>query len=207
MDISVVARGREDGATTEEILGLASAADDLGYPELWVGEGPTWDAFVLAAAIGLDEVALVPMTAGDPSGERTLRTVRSLTYRQPASHWGSDGYDFKHAVARKVPPLAGGDSLGSSPVVGSGQQGVEQTLASKFEFVHPCEEQGGRFGVGPRMSALLGVPPLLTHPQSSWHVDRCLEPARIGDHVTELGEDLWGEGHGCCATNDLISEQ
>lgn len=79
MGISVVARGREDGATTEEILGLASAADDLGYPGLWVGEGPTWDAFVLAAAIALDEVALVPMTAGDPTGERTLRTVRSLT--------------------------------------------------------------------------------------------------------------------------------
>jgi len=27
---------------------------------------------------GLDEVALVPITAGDPSGERTLRAVRSL---------------------------------------------------------------------------------------------------------------------------------
>jgi probable F420-dependent oxidoreductase len=37
----------------EEALLTARAADDLGYPELWVGEMATYDAFALATAIGL----------------------------------------------------------------------------------------------------------------------------------------------------------
>ncbi|WP_157245683.1 LLM class F420-dependent oxidoreductase [Nonomuraea typhae] len=36
----------------EEALDTARAADDLGYPELWVGEMATYDAFALATAIG-----------------------------------------------------------------------------------------------------------------------------------------------------------
>jgi len=36
-----------------EVLAIAAAADALGYPELWVGEMATWDAFALATAIGL----------------------------------------------------------------------------------------------------------------------------------------------------------
>jgi len=34
-----------------EALATARLADELGYPELWVGEMATWDAFALAAAI------------------------------------------------------------------------------------------------------------------------------------------------------------
>jgi len=34
-----------------EALATARLADGLGYPELWVGEMATWDAFALAAAI------------------------------------------------------------------------------------------------------------------------------------------------------------
>lgn len=47
-------------------------ADRLRYGEVWVGEGPTWDAFVLATTIGLatDHVALtagpVPVSVRDP---------------------------------------------------------------------------------------------------------------------------------------------
>ncbi|WP_327092292.1 LLM class F420-dependent oxidoreductase [Nonomuraea sp. NBC_01738] len=37
----------------EEAMLTARAADDLGYPELWVGEMATYDAFALATAIGL----------------------------------------------------------------------------------------------------------------------------------------------------------
>lgn len=37
----------------EEALLTARAADELGFPELWVGEMATYDAFALAAAIGL----------------------------------------------------------------------------------------------------------------------------------------------------------
>ena len=47
-------------------------ADRLGYREVWAGEGPTWDSFVLAAAIGCatERVALtagpVPVSVRDP---------------------------------------------------------------------------------------------------------------------------------------------
>lgn len=56
------------------------------------------------------------------------------------SRVGSNGHNVKHAVAREVPPVAGGNSLGSSPVVGGGKQGVEQALAPKFEIAHPSEK-------------------------------------------------------------------
>lgn len=118
MDISVVVRGREDGATAEEILVLAGIAGYLtigGYREMFLEAG--FDEAVERAAsgaelddlvealpdeavgvvglvgspddvrerldaysdAGLDEVALVPMMAGDPSGGRTLRAAKSLT--------------------------------------------------------------------------------------------------------------------------------
>ncbi len=34
-----------------ESLATARLADELGYPELWIGEMATWDAFALATAI------------------------------------------------------------------------------------------------------------------------------------------------------------
>jgi alkanesulfonate monooxygenase SsuD/methylene tetrahydromethanopterin reductase-like flavin-dependent oxidoreductase (luciferase family) len=52
MDISVVAAAREDDSPVDEPLRVAAVADRLGYREVWAGEGPTWDAFVLATAIG-----------------------------------------------------------------------------------------------------------------------------------------------------------
>ncbi len=72
MDISVVAAAREDGQPPDEALAVASLADRLGYGEVWLGEGPTWDAFVLATAIGLatDRIAItvgpLPVSVRDP---------------------------------------------------------------------------------------------------------------------------------------------
>ncbi|CAL9405700.1 LLM class F420-dependent oxidoreductase [Streptomyces sp. NPDC057838] len=72
MDMSVVAVGREDDSPVEEPLRVAVLADRLGYREVWAGEGPTWDSFVLAAAIGAatERVALtagpVPVNVRDP---------------------------------------------------------------------------------------------------------------------------------------------
>ncbi|MEV6175385.1 LLM class F420-dependent oxidoreductase [Streptomyces sp. NPDC051954] len=63
MDISVVAVAREDDSPVEEPLRVAMAADRLGYREVWAGEGPTWDAFVLATAIGR-ATERVALTAG-----------------------------------------------------------------------------------------------------------------------------------------------
>ncbi|HEU0286736.1 MAG TPA: LLM class F420-dependent oxidoreductase [Nocardioidaceae bacterium] len=52
MELSVVVAAREDDRPPTEVIDIAVAADRLGYRELWIGEGPTWDAFALATAIG-----------------------------------------------------------------------------------------------------------------------------------------------------------
>jgi probable F420-dependent oxidoreductase len=41
-----------------EALATARLADELGYPELWIGEMATWDAFALAAAVGRETRAV-----------------------------------------------------------------------------------------------------------------------------------------------------
>jgi probable F420-dependent oxidoreductase len=66
MDISVVAAAREDQTSPLEALEIARTADRLGYREVWVGEGPTWDAFALATAIGM-RTSTVALTAGPVS--------------------------------------------------------------------------------------------------------------------------------------------
>ncbi|NEA78168.1 LLM class flavin-dependent oxidoreductase, partial [Actinospica acidiphila] len=63
MEISVVAAAREDESPVEEPLLVAVTADRLGYGEVWLGEGPTWDAFVLAAAAGR-ATGRIALTAG-----------------------------------------------------------------------------------------------------------------------------------------------
>lgn len=88
MDFSVVAVAREDDSPVEEPIRVAVAADRLGYREVWAGEGPTWDAFVLAAAIGRDtgRVALtagpVPVSVRDPyTSVRGAASVAALVGR------------------------------------------------------------------------------------------------------------------------------
>lgn len=72
MDISVVAASREDDRPPVEAVEVAKLADRLGYREVWLGEGPTWDAFVLAAAVGLATTRItltvgpVPVSVRDP---------------------------------------------------------------------------------------------------------------------------------------------
>jgi probable F420-dependent oxidoreductase len=72
MEFSVVAASREDDRPPLEALSVASVADRLGYGEVWLGEGPTWDAFALATAIGRDTgrigitVGPIPVSVRDP---------------------------------------------------------------------------------------------------------------------------------------------
>ncbi|NNN34902.1 LLM class F420-dependent oxidoreductase [Streptomyces sp. S3(2020)] len=88
MDLSVVAVAREDDSPVEEPVRVAVAADRLGYREVWAGEGPTWDSFVLAAAIGgaTGRVAVtagpVPVNVRDPyTIARGAASVAALTGR------------------------------------------------------------------------------------------------------------------------------
>ncbi|MFC8433821.1 LLM class F420-dependent oxidoreductase [Streptomyces sp. NPDC057253] len=88
MDFSVVAVAREDDSPVEEPVRVAVTADRLGYQEVWAGEGPTWDAFVLAAVIGRDteRVALtagpVPVSVRDPyTSARGAASVAALVGR------------------------------------------------------------------------------------------------------------------------------
>lgn len=75
MDISVVAVGREDDSAVDEPVRVAELADRLGYREVWAGEGPTWDSFVLVAAIGC-ATERVALTAGPvPVSVRDAYTI------------------------------------------------------------------------------------------------------------------------------------
>lgn len=47
----------------EEALHTAALADELGYPELWIGETAIYDAFALATAVGLG-TSRIPLTIG-----------------------------------------------------------------------------------------------------------------------------------------------
>ena len=72
MRVSVVAPAREDDRPVEEVLDVAQVADRLGYPEVWLGEGATWDSFVAAAAVGFSTEQIevtagpIPVSVRDP---------------------------------------------------------------------------------------------------------------------------------------------
>ncbi|HEX6447231.1 MAG TPA: LLM class F420-dependent oxidoreductase [Streptosporangiales bacterium] len=63
MDLSVVAAAREDETSPLATVEIARTADRLGYGEVWLGEGPTWDSFALATAVGL-RTRRIALTAG-----------------------------------------------------------------------------------------------------------------------------------------------
>jgi probable F420-dependent oxidoreductase len=61
--ITVVAAAREDDRPPLEAVDVAVLADRLGYGEVWLGEGATWDSFALAAAVG-KATSRIAVTAG-----------------------------------------------------------------------------------------------------------------------------------------------
>lgn len=68
---------------------MAETADRLGFAEVWLGEGPTWDSFALATAVGLrtERIALtagpVPVSVRDPASiARGAAGVSVLTGRE-----------------------------------------------------------------------------------------------------------------------------
>jgi probable F420-dependent oxidoreductase len=59
MKLSVVTPLWQDRPATEN-LEVAAVADQLGFPELWIGEMATYDGFALATAIGLSTRQITP---------------------------------------------------------------------------------------------------------------------------------------------------
>ncbi|MFJ6074816.1 LLM class F420-dependent oxidoreductase [Streptomyces sp. NPDC093065] len=113
MDITVVAAAREDASPLDEPLRVARQADRLGYPEVWLGEGPTWDAFVLSAAVGAG-TRRVALTAGpvavsvrDPYGiARGAASAASVTGRPVGVALGTSSkrvVEGVHGRARERP--------------------------------------------------------------------------------------------------------
>ncbi|MFE7276375.1 LLM class F420-dependent oxidoreductase [Streptomyces sp. NPDC057623] len=116
MDFSVVAVAREDDSPVEEPLRVAVVADRLGYREVWAGEGPTWDSFVLAAAIGraTERVALtagpVAVSVREPFGiARGAASVAAVTGRPVGVALGTSSkrvVEGVHGVPRERPAAA-----------------------------------------------------------------------------------------------------
>ncbi len=59
MKLSVVTPLWQDRSAAEN-LEVAALADQLGFPELWIGEMATYDGFALATAIGLKTRQIIP---------------------------------------------------------------------------------------------------------------------------------------------------
>ncbi|MBE8476581.1 LLM class flavin-dependent oxidoreductase [Streptomyces justiciae] len=109
MDFSVVAVAREDDSPVDEPLRIAAVADRLGYREVWAGEGPTWDSFALAVAIGraTERVALtagpVPVSVRDPyTIARGAASVAALTGRRVGVALGTSSARVVEGVHGRV---------------------------------------------------------------------------------------------------------
>jgi len=133
-------RGAEDGSPLLEALAIATVADRLGYPEVWLGEGPTWDAFALATAVGLraKRIALtagpVPVHVRDPfsiargassaavligrpvgvalgtSSTRVVEGVHGRRHAHPAAALADSAAAVKDLLGARISRRAGGNS-------------------------------------------------------------------------------------------------
>jgi probable F420-dependent oxidoreductase len=79
-----------------EALDTALAAEQAGYPELWIGEMATWDAFALATAVGARTshitftIGPLPITVRDPAMiAMGIASVAGLTARRTAVALGT----------------------------------------------------------------------------------------------------------------------
>ena len=100
----------------EEAFATARLADALGYPELWIGEMATYDAFALATAVGLrtERIALtlgpLAVTVRDPAMiAMGAASVAAITKRPVGVALGTSSsvvVEEWHGRSRQRPPTA-----------------------------------------------------------------------------------------------------
>jgi probable F420-dependent oxidoreductase len=84
-----VAIAARPGVPPEEELRTAQLAEELGYGEVWIGEGWVWDAFVLATAVGLatERIAMtvgpLPVQVRDPATIARAAASTAALARRP----------------------------------------------------------------------------------------------------------------------------
>lgn len=157
MDISVVAAAREDGTPPLQALTVAANADRLGYPEVWIGEGPTWDAFALATAIGL-RTKRIALTAGpvavhvrDPfSAARGASSAAALIGRPVGVALGTSStrvVEGVHGRPRLRPAAVLADSAAAVRELLGARTGTESARLSAQGFGWRLPPGGGRLTV------------------------------------------------------------
>ncbi|EOY46798.1 hypothetical protein SLI_2083 [Streptomyces lividans 1326] len=121
MDTTGVAAAREDAGPLDGPLRVARRADRPGHREVWLGEGPTWDAFVLAAAAGAGARGGSRSPPGPIGGPDTVR-ARMDAYAET----GPDGRLRRDRPGRAGPGTGDGgrpgrrtDPDGAGPLNGS----------------------------------------------------------------------------------------
>lgn len=186
MDISVVAAAREDGSPVDEPVRVGVVADRLGYREVWAGEGPTWDAFVLATAIGLAtrRVALtagpVPVSVRDPvTIARGAASVAAVVGRPVGVALGTSSkrvVEGVHGVSRTRPAAALAHSAQALRGLLHGKPGEEIAPGSVFRRRH-------RPPGGPLTLAAFGDRAIAT---AAAHADRMLLDVVSPGQVREL---------------------
>ncbi len=190
MDFSVVAVAREDDSPIEEPLRVAVAADRLGYREVWAGEGPTWDSFVLAAAIGraTERVALtagpVAVSVREPFGiARGAASVAAVTGRPVGVALGTSSkrvVEGVHGVPRVRPAAAMEASAAALRVFLHGEPGEPIVPGSAFPRRLPPPG-------GPLTVAAFGDRAIAT---AATHADRMLLDIVSPDQVRTLRAKL-----------------
>ena len=125
------------------MLGLAAVADGLGFGELWVGEGPTWDAFVLAAAIGSATrsaaltVGPVPVSVRDPATiSRGAASVAAVTGRTVGVALGT-------ASVRVVEKLHGRSRRRAATDLKDSAEAMRELIDSPRDRRHPGDPDAG----------------------------------------------------------------
>lgn len=129
----------------EETLHTAVLAEELGFPELWIGETATYDAFSLATAIGL-ATDRIPLTIGPlPVSVRApamiamgAASVASLTRRQVRVALGTSS------------PRTGRSGTGGAAALAGSAQAVTALLSG--ETVQP-DDEGADTGFKLRLDA------------------------------------------------------